>query len=185
MLLVLAASVGYAIGGGQSPSGVVRADTVFLGSADYDGRVRELVIERDGLRARLEGVTTREPEVVVLTDTVIRADTVLRFVTIDSRGRLSYELLARADSANVPLFRPELRERVDISDCDDRWGIAPDGSVTCDVPRAGHMWLAATLSRQPSLGVHWRKSYRSPWEVSASYDGARLDLAVRRSVQLW
>lgn len=182
-LLAVVFAAGWAARPGWPSGGaLVRTDTVTLTAAGYEGRLAALAIERDGLRARLEGVTERMPEVVYRTDTLVVADTVLRFVNVDSRGRLSYELLSRADSL---AYRPEIRSRVDVATCDDGYAIGADGSVACNSSRAGHLFLAATLSRRPTLGLTWRKSYRSPWEFGASYDGARVDAYVRRSLQLW
>lgn len=183
------------MGRGTAPSGgSVRTVTREVAPADY-ARIRDSLAtsmaEVGSLRGRLEGVTVREPEQVLIVDTVIQVDTVLRFITVDSRGRLSYELLTQNNSALSPDsvsyngFRPELRERVNVGDCDDGWAVARDGSVACNSARLGHLFLAATISRSPSVGAYWRKSYRSPWELAVSYDGSRVDLSVRRSFQLW
>src|SRR5690349_15025478 len=88
VLVVVAFAAGLATKGhGSHSTGV---DTVRVLPQEYRARLAELAIERDGLRARLEGVSEREPEVIVRTDSVLVTDTV--FVVINARGRLTYQL---------------------------------------------------------------------------------------------
>ena len=177
-LLLLA--VGHAFGQRSVPVQVISVrDT--LAAAAYNDRVAELRIERDGFRARLEGVEARPPTVVYVTDTLVsRPDTVIRFVQVDPRGHLNVELLTKRDS----LYAPELHATVDVADCDDGFEVSADG-VVCDRARLGHLSLAVTASQHPTLGLHWKPSYRSMWEASLGHTGNEWVFAVRRGWRLW
>ena len=185
----------YGVGRGHSPSGGEgRPVTVPVEQAAYEARVEALTIDRDGWRARFEGVTTLMPDTVYVVDTLVQApDTILRFVSVDSRGRLGIELLTRpalpTDVGNtVPDYerwQPELHAGIDISACDEGWSVE-GGVVACDRPRFGHASLAAVASRSPSIALLWTPSWRSPWEAGISFDGQRWDFRVRRAaIRLW
>lgn len=190
VLVALAVFVGKAWGGaGRSGDVVTRVDTV--APADYQDQLRAFYMERDGLRARLEGIENRAPEVIVITDTVITPpDTVYSFVNVDSRGDLTMEVLAVTESGSVvpdstPIrYRPALHTGIDISDCDDGWQIR-GGAVTCNRARLGHLWIGPELSRSPSFSLWWKPNLRSPWEIAALYNGNGWDFNVRRGVKIW
>ena len=169
---------GKAWGERREPEVVTRVDSVT--PARYAETLAGMRLENDGLRARLRGIESRPPRVIVRTDTVVAPpDTVYRFVNVDSRGSLSVEVLHRADSVYVP----ELHTGSDISDCDDGWQIR-DGEVLCDKARLGHLYVGPWLSTHPALAVWWTPSYRSPWEASISYSG-KWEIGVRRGLRLW
>lgn len=182
--------VGKAWGSAGAPAVVTRIDSV--PPAAYRARLAELAIDRDGLRARLEGIESRPPEVIVRTDTLIAPpDTVVRYVTVNSRGRLTYELLGQREDTTA-LYAPELHEGVNVSDCDEGWQIQ-NGDVVCDPTRLGHLYVVAGVGRYDALaGLEWEPSYRSLWEFSAgrafTYNrdaGDRWEVRIRRRVKLW
>jgi hypothetical protein len=183
ILLALAAFLGY--GWGRSPSGDDGPPVMLeVERAAYEARLESLRIDRDGWRARLEGVRTVSPDTVVRTDTLVMPpDTVIRFVSVDSRGRLGVELLTTV-SDSTQLRAPELHTGFDISRCDEGWTVEA-GVVTCNPARLGHLWLGVEASRHPSLLAWWTPSYRSPWQVSVSYDGSRFDFGIRRGLRLF
>lgn len=193
VLVALAVFVGRAWGGaGKSGDVITRVDTV--APADYQDQLRAFYMERDGLRARLEGIESRAPEVIVITDTVVTApDTVYSFVNVDSRGELSIEVLTRADDAtevgsmlpdSTPIrYRPSLYTGIDISDCDDGFQLRA-GEVLCNRSRLGHAWVGPELSRSPSVSLWWKPNYRSPWEAGVSFSGS-WNFSIRRGIQVW
>lgn len=189
VLVALAVFVGKAWGGaGRTVEVVTRVDTV--APADYQDQLRAFYLERDGLRARLEGIESRAPEMIVITDTVITPpDTVLSFINVDSRGDLTLEVLTVTESGGlVPdstpfRYRPALYTGIDISDCDEGWQIRA-GAVTCDRARLGHLWVGPELARSPGVAAWWRPSYRSQWEAGVSWSGS-WDFSLRRGVRVW
>lgn len=196
-LVVLCALAGFAgygwgrewpSGGGGSPVEIP------VDVAAYEARLEALTIDRDGWRARFEGVVSVMPDTVYRVDTlVLPPDTVLRFVSVDSRGRLSVELLTTPsnfaqDSASAPDLpggmQPELRTGYDVSECDEGFSLE-GGTVACDRSRLGHLYVGVEASRHPSLTAWWVPSYRSPWSAGISFDGERWDGYVRRGLRLW
>lgn len=161
----------------EPPGGRAGVDTVRVVPQEYRARLAELVVERDGLRARLRGLEQRTPATVYLTDSVLVTDTVL--VVVNERGRLTYQLATGFDHP-APA---ELRTGIDVSGCDDGFQIR-DQEVICDRPRLGHLYVGPVLSRSPALAAWWQPSYRSPWLAEISYDGA-WNVGVRRGVRLW
>ena len=182
VLVALAVFVGKAWGGaGRTVEVVTRVDTV--APADYQDQLRAFYLERDGLRARLDGIESREPTVIVITDTVIQPpDTIYSFINVDDGGDLTLEVLTPA--VNTPgMVTPSLYTGIDISDCDEGWQVRA-GAVLCNRARLGHLWVGPELSRSPGFAAWWRPSYRSPWEASVAWDGA-CDFRVRRGVKIW
>ena len=159
--------------GPQAPPTTVVREIVPEALADS---LEALRMEREGLLARIRGVEERLPETIYVTDTLVTApDTVFRFLTVDSRGLLSYSRLTRTDS----LYSPALVSRVRVVDCDSGYQVDERG-VTCDKARLGHLWLAADINiGYSSLGLLWRHTYRSNFEVYAGYskDGPILRLS--------
>lgn len=112
-----------------------QADTqvIILGGQRFAERVEELELERDGLFAKLRGMELRAPQTVYRTDTLFAPPPDARGpVRIElEAGTLSYqEFRLVADSTGGPAYRSEIREDVDIADC-ERASIGPDG-VVCD-----------------------------------------------------
>lgn len=178
--LVLVAAVAFFAGRDTvpPPDVVTRVDTVR--PVEYRRTLESLQIENDGLRARLEGVERREPERIMITDTVVLVpDTVYRFVSVDSRGRLAVELLMGEGELRVP----ELHTGTDISDCDEGWQIQ-GGETVCDRARMGHLFVTPRLARSPMIAVEWIPSHRSPWQAGIGFDG-RWQGWVGRRVQIW
>ena len=161
------------------PEIVTRVDTVR--PIEYRRTLESLQIENAGLKARLEGVERRVPErIIVVRDTVLVPDTVIRFVSVDSRGRLAVELL----TGNGELRVPELHIGTDISNCDEGWQIQ-DGETVCDRARLGHLYVVPRLAREPMLGLAWTPGYRSAWQAGVGYSGRRWEGWVERRVPLW
>lgn len=185
VMAAVAFMAGLGVAGAGEPDVVTRVDTIL--PAAYAATLRGLRMDNDGLRARLEGVEDREPEVIVRTvERVLPPDTVYRFVNVDSRGRLGIELLTRPDvpdSLGNELRAPALYTGIDISDCDDGWQVR-DGEVLCDSSQLGHLYVGPWLSRRPSVAVWWTPSYRSPWEASVGFSGS-WDFGLRRGVRAW
>lgn len=185
VLALVALFAGKAWGEAGEPTEVVKTVVRTVAPAEYTELLSELgVADASGIRARLEGVRTVQPEVIVRTDTLIQApDTVLRFFTIDSRGRLHLEVLHQhADS--IDLYTPEIQSTEPLGDCDDGLSFQ-DGEIRCDPARLGHLYVGPHLSRDPALSAWWTPSYRSPWEASVSYDGDRFDFGLRRGVRIF
>lgn len=171
--------VGRAVGESGDPVVVTEVDTVTV--ERYGALVEELRLERDGLRARLEGIEARPPRVITRVDTLVPApDTVVRFLSVDPRGRLSVEFLTARDS----LYAPELQRGIDVSDCDEGYTVQ-DGTVLCDRARFGHLYLGPRVSLDPALFARWVPSYRSPWEFGVVRYRDRWGFYGQRSVQIF
>jgi hypothetical protein len=169
---LLLVAVGYSFARAGEPTVVTVTDTVTVD--EYKSIADDLLIERDGLLSRLRGITERAPEVVYVVDTLIAApDTVIRFVTVDGSGRLSYEMLSARDS----LYAPEIRSRINVSNCDDGYQVL-NGSVLCNKALLGHLWVGAGIWGEPQIMAWWRPSYRSSWELGVGY-GTSLSLGAR------
>lgn len=186
VVAVVLVFVGKAWGSSQVDT-VVRTQVDTVESGEYRAIAESYRIESEGLRARLEAVENRPPERIIRTDTVIQPpDTVLRFVTVNSRGRLAFELLLRRDS----LYAPEIHAGVDVSDCDEGYAVQ-DGQVVCDQARGGHLYAVVGAGvRYANSGIEWEPSYRSLWTFRAGYlfpyEGRpRWTVQASRRVQLW
>lgn len=181
VLCALAAFLGWGWGRGSAVRGeVVRTDTVRVAPADYEAAKNGEALWRGealGLRERIRGLEERQPERIIVVDSVPVTDTV--WLAIDKGGRLAYQFLPAGFDGPV-----ELRTDIDVADCDDGIQIR-DRQVICDNPRAGHLWVGVEASRHPSVFLAWRPNYRSPWDVSVSFDGSRWDFGVRRGLRLW
>lgn len=175
----------YALGANTSGGIVVQTvyDTLALGA--YQTRVGELTLERDGLKARLEGVREVQPDTVFVVDTLVTPpDTVLRFVNVDRRGRLAVETYARDPGSEGSFYRPSLATGLDVSRCDEGWQIK-DGEVLCDPAKLGHLWLGLNVGSDIYAGAWWRPSYRSAWEVFAGRTEDRWVFGARRGWQVF
>lgn len=181
-LCALAAFLGWGWGRKTAPSGgSAGVVTVVVAPDDYESAKLDASLWRGealGLRERIRGLEERRPTTIVRTDSVLVTDTV--FVTIDQRGRLTYQLATSLDKP-APV---ELHTGIDVSDCDDGLQVR-DRQVVCDDAQLGHMYLGVQASRHPSLTAWWTPSFRSPWQVGVAYDGERWDGYVRRGLRLW
>lgn len=181
--------VGKAFGGESEPVVVTRVDTVT--TERYASLVDELRLERDGLRARIEGLEARPPRVVTRTDTLYLPAVAHGVVRVED-GSLTVEVMVLEVDSLRPAYRPELRQEIDVSDCDEGYSIQ-DGEVVCDPAQLGHLYLTADAGLHDALaGLEWEPSYRSLWEISVgrafAYDrdeGDRWKLRIRRRVELW
>lgn len=175
----------YALGRASAePERVIVPDTVRVTPPELERRIEALEIERDGLRARLEGVYRTGPHTVVVTDTVYRELPAARCVVAaraDGDGRVD---VGRFDA--VPSgWTGTIDRQVDLGRCDDGWSIGPRG-YTCDPARLGHLRLllrgtAATSGLLGEAGLAWEPSYRSGTRLSLTYG---TDGAVRASVSI-
>ena len=168
---------------------VVRA----VAPPEYREILRDYGLEPGGLRGFIEGIEQREPEVITIVDTLPAPppDTVYGpTLRVDASGRLTFELLtAVGDSA---LYARQIRERTRVTDCDEGFAIQ-GGTVVCDVARFGHLYATPRAGlRSVAPGLDWEPSYRSPWQLSASYvipydpdERPRLDVWVSRRVRIW
>lgn len=184
LLLVLA---GAALGASQGPSSIVTVrDTV--APAEFVRVVEEWRIDSEGLRARLEGVRTLQPERVLVTDTLVAPpDTVFRFVGIRDGVVTAEVLIAGVDTTG--LRRPEA-QRTRFSNCDDGLEVSAEG-VICDPARLGHLYVGpAASNRWAGLSAWWAPSYASTWEFGVShrwsFDGVSTwEFGVRRGFRLF
>lgn len=173
---------------------VTQVDTV--APAEFYRAVTELAIEKEGLRARLEGRESRRPSVVVRTDTVVTPpDTVYDALRVTAAGTLTTSSLIRVAPDSVT---PELAQGIPIGDCDEGLYVA-NGEVVCDRARFGHLHVLANVSlsaKQAEItfapevsarsGAYWEPSYRSPWRVSLTYGiDQRLEIGVSRGVKIF
>lgn len=149
----------------------------------FQRAVGELVLDNRGLRARLEGVERRPPRVVLQTDTVWQSDTVL--VAVRASGGTVDAVRVVGDSLT------QIERGIDLRDCDDGWGYS-GGVWTCDPARFGHLALFGgaqvtypSVTVDPLLGLRWRPSYRSEWDVrlSRSWDAWRAQIT--RGLRIW
>ena len=143
-------------------------------------------LENSGLRAKLKGYESRQPNTIIRTDTFVTPpDTVLQLVRVEGESLLVAPLVK--DSA---LWRPELH-RFDVSRCDDGWSWK-SGSLICDKARLGHLSLFGEASAEanpfgpptPTAEVHaglaWQACYRCGTRVSLGTDQrGRASLTVR------
>ncbi len=139
-----------------------------------------LRIKNEGLVAKLKGIESRPPRVILRTDTVVSLpDTVYSFVDVRG-GNLTFDLFSRPDSTR------ELHQGVNIRDCDDGYQINA-GVVLCNKARLGHLWLAGEFAYPlPSIGVVWRKSFSSGFEVYVGLSSAGTPvLRVRSGIRLF
>lgn len=174
LLLGLGAWAGSCMAPDPPPAVVGQTDTVEIPSTALLDLIDDLELERDGLRARLEGVEERPPRMVVRSDTVL-AECPAAVITAGRTDRGGILQLGRLDQ--VPGgWSPTLERGVDLSDCDEGWSIGP-GGVSCDPARAGHLVLyGAAAAAYPLVpgsdagvvgeaGVSWEPSFRSTFRV--------------------
>lgn len=171
---------GKAWGEAGEPTVVTEVDTVT--TERYAGLVDELRLENNGLRARIEGIETRPPEVITRTDTLYLPAVAHGTVRIED-GSLAVEVMVLEADSLRPAYRPELHQGIDVSDCDEGYSIQ-DGEVICDRAQLGHLYVGPWLSLKPALAVWWEPSYRSPWEAFVRYSD-EWDFGIRRGIQLW
>jgi hypothetical protein len=191
VIALLLLSVGVAWG--QSGNGPMQVITVTdtLAGQEYALRLQRERLRTTGLRARLEGIESRPPTTIFVTDTLTTIpDTVLVFVNVRD-GVVTAEFLVATDelptNGTTPtdeLLRPELHTGSDISDCDEGFEVSANG-VQCDRARLGHLYAYAEASRTPSLGVYWEPSFRSPWTLSAGHTGSEWVFTLRRGWRLF
>ena len=180
---VILLALGWAFGSKDTPPQIVTVrDTVAL--KVYAQRLERARIETEGLRARLEDVQSRPPRTITHTDTlVLPPDTVFRFVTVDSRGSLSVDMLIQSGTNKVARA-PELHAGMDVSDCDDGWAIQ-SGTVVCDRARLGHLYLGLNTGTEIWAGAWWEPSYRSPWNVYVGHTGSEWVAGLRRGWRIF
>lgn len=155
----------------------------------FQRAVGELVLDNRGLRARLEGVERRPPRVVLQTDTVLRVDTVLH--VLRNSGGLVNSVSVIGDSVTV------MERGIDLRDCDDGWGYS-GGVWSCDPARFGHLALFggiqgtldglgpdAKIGAEPLIGLRWRPSYRSEWDVRLSRTWDAWQAQITRGLRIW
>lgn len=177
ILAALAFLAGRASGGTER---IIVADTVRVAPPELERKIAALEIERDGLRARLDGVHRTGPRTVIVTDTVYRDLPTPRCVVSarsDGSGVLTVGRFDRVDSDTAG-WAGSIDEGVNLGRCDDGWSIGP-GGYTCDPARLGHLRLllqgtAATSGVLGEAGLAWEPSYRSGTRVTLTRgtDGA-------------
>lgn len=195
---VAGAAIARAIGGDTE---VVRTKIEKRPVQEVVQRMYDLAIENEGLRNRLRAREERQPERIIVSDTVVKripADTVVTVLQVDGSGMLNYGAFSR-EFDSLPSYRPFVAENIDVSDCDDGFSFN-SGNIVCDRPRFGHLYLygmgtLSTPSFEPSIpdnfilgeiGFAWTPTYRSSLLLASTYgsDG-RFRLRVSRGIQLW
>lgn len=195
LLLGLGAWAGSCMAPDPPPAVVGRTDTVEVPSPALLAMIDDLELERDGLRARLEGVEERPPPVVVRSDTVL-AECPAAVITAGRTDRGGILQLGRLDQ--VPGgWSPTLERGIDLSDCDEGWSIGP-GGVICDRARLGHLELYGAAAVAYPLapgsdagvvgeaGLSWSPAFRSTLRLDfyATTRGTA-GLRIRKGWRLW
>ncbi len=134
-----------------------------------------------GLRARIRGLETRVPVVVLRTDTIISPpDTVFETVVLSAAGTLTISTL------NLREQTAEVQQDIPVGDCDDGFVIQASG-VICNKALLGHLYLFGSASSQYGIaGAYWEPSYRSTFRISAGYTtDARIELRVTKALRIF
>ena len=168
--------VGRALAQGSPPVTVTEIREVTPQS--IQDTIEDMRLKNDGLLARIRGIESRPPRVILRTDTIVTPpDTVYSFVDVRD-GQLTFDLFTNNTH--------ELQQGINVADCDDGFQISA-GEVSCNRARLGHLWLAGELAYPySSVGLEWRRSFRSSMDiyVGISTKGS-LVLRVRSGVRVF